>query len=74
MLSNVFMCTPIRYFWNTSIAGKCMNEMAVWFANAAINIVTDIAVFLLPMPALKQLQLPARQKYGLMGVFALGGL
>lgn len=34
---------------------------------------TDIAVTVLPLPVLKSLQLPARQRYILMGVFGLGG-
>ncbi|KAF4551619.1 Hypothetical protein D9617_13g101210 [Elsinoe fawcettii] len=74
IFANMFMCTPIPYFWNRGIAGgKCLDTTAVWFANAGINIVTDIIIFLLPMPALKALQLPKKQKIGLMFVFALGG-
>lgn len=75
VLSNAFLCTPVAYFWDTGIAGgHCMSMQAVWFANASINIVTDVLIFALPMPALKQLQLRRRQKLCLMGVFALGGL
>jgi hypothetical protein len=48
--------------------------MALWFTFAATSIVTDLAIWLLPMPVLKSLQLPRKQKYSLMGVFALGGL
>ncbi|TKX22297.1 hypothetical protein C1H76_5587 [Elsinoe australis] len=74
IFGNVSMCTPIPSYWNHTIANShCMSNTAVWFSNAAINIVTDIAIFLLPMPALKQLQLPKKQKIGLMLVFALGG-
>jgi hypothetical protein len=43
------------------------------FANAGVNIMTDIAVATLPLPFLNQLQLPNRQRYALMIVFALGG-
>ena len=35
---------------------------------------TDIAVGVLPIPLLKELQLPNRQRYALIVVFALGGL
>ncbi|PNS15537.1 hypothetical protein CAC42_796 [Sphaceloma murrayae] len=70
----VFMCKPIPYFWNRAIpGGHCIDSKAAWFANAGINIVTDFVIFLLPMPALKKLQLPKKQKIGLMLVFALGG-
>lgn len=39
-----------------------------------MNIATDIAIGLLPLPVLKQLQLPKRQRIALMVVFGLGGL
>lgn len=44
------------------------------FTNAGINIVTDIATAALPIPVLKSLQLPKRQKVALMAVFGLGGV
>lgn len=74
VLSTLFMCAPVSFFWNKNQKGHCLNQAAVWFTNAALNILTDFAVFLLPMPCLKELHLPRRQKYGLMAVFALGGL
>jgi hypothetical protein len=38
-----------------------------------MNILTDIAVAVLPLPFLRQLQLNKRSKIALMLVFALGG-
>ena len=38
-----------------------------------INIGTDIAIGILPLPVLKRLELPKRQKIALMIVFGLGG-
>ncbi|KAK4506774.1 hypothetical protein PRZ48_000507 [Zasmidium cellare] len=69
----VFACTPIAYFWDQSIGGHCLDRFAVWFANAGINIATDVITAILPLPVLKQLELPKRQRYALMTVFALGG-
>lgn len=37
-----------------------------------MNIITDIAIFIVPMPVLKELQLPKRQRMALMIVFGLG--
>lgn len=39
---------------------------------AAINLVTDFVIFSLPLPVIRSLQLPKRQKVLLMGVFCLG--
>jgi hypothetical protein len=50
-----------------------MSRYVSWYFNAGSNIVTDIAIMILPMPVIKNLSLPCRQKYLLMGVFAMGG-
>ena len=72
---SIFMCNPVQYFWDRSILnGHCFNELAFWFSNAALNIITDIITIAIPMPMLKSLNIPKRQKFALMGVFALGGL
>lgn len=44
------------------------------FSNAAMNIVTDTATTVLPLPVLKSLNLPKRQRYILMVVFGMGGV
>lgn len=74
LLTNLLMCHPVAKFWDSSLEGKCISQLVVWFLNASLNIVTDAIIFILPLPALQKLQLPTRQKYGLMGVFALGAL
>ncbi|EMC96856.1 hypothetical protein BAUCODRAFT_41690, partial [Baudoinia panamericana UAMH 10762] len=71
--SAVFACSPISFFWNPMQEGHCLNRFAVWFANAGMNIVTDVATALLPLPVLKSLELPPRQKHVLLVIFALGG-
>lgn len=71
---STFMCLPVAYFWDKTIDGHCMNQLAFWFSNAALNICTDLIVFGFPMPLLKRLQLPKNQKIGLMIIFAFGGL
>ncbi|EMF11630.1 uncharacterized protein SEPMUDRAFT_149566 [Sphaerulina musiva SO2202] len=72
--SALFACWPIQHFWNPSIPGACLNRLAVWFSNAAMNIITDIATTILPLPVLKSLNLPKRQRYVLMFVFGMGGV
>lgn len=54
--------------------GFCFDKKALWFSNSAIHILTDLLILIYPMPVLKSLQLPRRQKFALMAVFALGGL
>ncbi|KAL4909009.1 hypothetical protein BDW74DRAFT_76273 [Aspergillus multicolor] len=65
-------CIPVAKFWDPSIDGYCLDKKALWFSNSGIHIFTDIALLLFPMPVLKNLQLPRRQRFALMAVFALG--
>ncbi|KIW24041.1 uncharacterized protein PV07_09780 [Cladophialophora immunda] len=74
ILTSCFSCWPVAYYWDKSIkGGHCVDLMAFWFSFSGFNIVTDLAVWVLPMPVLKSLQLPRKQKISLIAVFALGG-
>jgi hypothetical protein len=69
-----FICTPDASRLDEAVPKVCLNVSAFWYANAAFNIVTDILICVLPIPVLMTLQLPRKEKYSLMAVFALGGL
>ncbi|PVH98540.1 hypothetical protein DM02DRAFT_566160, partial [Periconia macrospinosa] len=74
LFGSVFICYPVAYFWDNSIkGGKCLNRYGVWFSTAGLNILTDFALIILPMPVLQSMALPKKQKRALMFVFALGG-
>ncbi|KAJ5773208.1 hypothetical protein N7457_008104 [Penicillium paradoxum] len=66
-------CVPLAKFWDDTVPGFCFNKKALWFSNSAIHILTDILILIYPMPVLRSLQLPRKQKLALMAVFALGG-
>ncbi|KAH7337358.1 hypothetical protein BKA66DRAFT_435411 [Pyrenochaeta sp. MPI-SDFR-AT-0127] len=72
IFGSIFACVPVRAFWTREPA-KCINQFAMWFTNAAINILTDFAIIILPMPVIRSLNLARRQKQALMGIFAVGG-
>lgn len=75
IITAIFMCSPVPYFWNKSIpGGRCLPEQPVWFGNGAINIATDLMILILPMPTFSKLNLPKKQKIGLMLVLSLGGM
>ncbi|SPO05143.1 related to integral membrane protein [Cephalotrichum gorgonifer] len=71
-LIGVLMCRPIQGFWDKRIEATCIPNQPQFYINAAGNIATDVAVFLLPMPAIRHLNLPRTQKLLLLGVFSLG--
>jgi len=75
LITAAMSCLPVAFFWDKSVeGGHCINLMAFWFSFASFHILTDLVVWVLPMPVLKSLQLPRKQKYSLIAVFTLGGL
>jgi hypothetical protein len=72
VLGSIFACVPIHAFWTKEQPAKCINQTAMWFTNAGINILTDFAIIILPLPVFQSLNLPQRQKQALIGVFAVG--
>lgn len=74
LLIGIFMCTPIAGFWDKSLNPKCIPNFPQYYINAAGNIITDIMVFVLPMPVIKHLNLPQRQRILLYGIFSIGFL
>ena len=74
VLSAFLNCIPVAKFWNPAIPGHCLSKPGLWFSNASMHIATDLAILIIPIPALAALDLPKRQKVALFVIFALGGL
>ncbi|KAL7629032.1 hypothetical protein AAE478_000550 [Parahypoxylon ruwenzoriense] len=72
VIISIFTCDPISGFWEKSLEPKCIPNLPQWYINAAGNIATDIAIFLLPMPVIGHLNLPKAQRLVLIGIFSLG--
>ncbi|KAM7200189.1 hypothetical protein V8F20_005407 [Naviculisporaceae sp. PSN 640] len=72
-------CVPLQAYWrwdlmfgpNGEIKATCL-PYQIWWMNAALHLASDLVIIALPMPILSTLKLPKRQKYALVGVFALG--
>ena len=67
-------CIPVAKFWDASIEGRCLDNLTIWYVMAGVNLVTDFSIFSMPLPVIRNLQLPRQQKFLLMGVFGLGFL
>ncbi|KAK6838081.1 hypothetical protein PG995_012375 [Apiospora arundinis] len=70
-------CFPPALFWDVEgvVDGECMApgaQQAFYDANGVLNIITDIAIYVAPMPMLWNIQIALRQKIALLGVFGLG--
>ena len=74
VFSSIFGCKPIQAFWTLKQPFHCLDQYAVWFVNGGMNILTDLAIIMLPMPVISKLNLPRGQKHALIAIFAIGGL
>jgi hypothetical protein len=70
----IFQCRPVSGFWDTTGDPVCLPLAPLWYAHAAGNIATDIAITALPLPVLNTLNLPTYEKVLVFGVFSLGFL
>ena len=71
-LGVIFMCSPIRKFWNPTLSGHCSDAYAIIVVSAAFNVVSNIATVFLPVRAIWQLQMPTKRKIGVSAVFMAG--
>jgi hypothetical protein len=74
--SLLFACKPIAASWNPLLLGTavCINRGAIYIAQAVIGIVTDVLLLGLPIPTVLKLQMPNKQKIGLVGIFGIGSM
>ncbi|KAJ8107083.1 hypothetical protein OPT61_g9108 [Boeremia exigua] len=71
LLVLIFSCTPVRKAWNPVLPGRCHNS-AAGYISGTVNLITDIAVLLLPVIGVLQLQMDKRKKAAVGAVFTTG--
>lgn len=74
IFETTFICLPVSAWWDEAIKGHCLDRSLVWVINGGLVLGIDLAILIIPMPALNSLKLPRRKRFGLMSVFALGSL
>ena len=65
-------CIPIERSWDSDVDGTCINLVAFSYFTNITNLVTDIWVFLLPLPIIFGLHVNRKRKLEIAGVFAIG--
>ncbi|GJC77167.1 integral membrane protein [Colletotrichum tofieldiae] len=71
----IFQCSPVQAAYDITILAaekKCIDVNAFYLANAAVNILTDLLTYTLPIPLVIKLQVPKQQKVGLGVILCLG--
>jgi MFS family permease len=68
---NIFQCRPVRAAFDRD-TGTCIDVVSLYLSSAPINVLTDLAILLLPLPILTRLRLEFRQKVALVATFTVG--
>ncbi|KAK4042788.1 hypothetical protein C8A01DRAFT_33183 [Parachaetomium inaequale] len=73
----IFQCMPLEANWEAWRLGysepfQCINVSYFAIAAAGLNILQELMLITLPMPALAQLEMSRRAKLSAVGLFALG--
>ena len=74
MLVQIMACLPREKLWNPKVPGRCINIPHLLVTVAAVNIVSDVSILVLPLGKVWQLRISARRKIGVSAVFAAGVL
>lgn len=71
---NIFQCNPVSAaIWSQEMdTATCTDIVTIYLSSAPVNLITDIAIFLLPVPILTKLRLPRKQKIILIITFSFG--
>ncbi|KAF1918110.1 hypothetical protein BDU57DRAFT_187414 [Ampelomyces quisqualis] len=65
-------CRPLNAYWDATIKGQCLTMVTfVYFTNVS-NLITDICIFLMPIPMIWHLQLQTKKKLLLSFIFCIG--
>ena len=71
----MFQCTPFAFNWDKTVAsGKCFNIQAFANSSSVPNILSDIAVLILPLRTVWGLKISVGRRIGLLFIFLTGSL
>lgn len=71
----IFQCRPVAFFWNRTIpGGRCVNTRDFFMYGSLPNILTDIALLILPIPLVWSLHTTTNVKVGLTCTFLTGSM
>ncbi|KZL74142.1 integral membrane protein [Colletotrichum tofieldiae] len=70
----LFHCQPIRTNWDPYSPGECLNSAILYMAIAVSNIVSDVILFVIPIPMVLRLQMRPAVKVGAVLMFGIASM
>ncbi|KAI1340367.1 hypothetical protein F5Y15DRAFT_56012 [Xylariaceae sp. FL0016] len=69
-----FQCIPYQKIWDITLPGHCLVKSKVEITSAAIHLVSDLIILVLPQSVIWSLQMSLKQRLGVSIIFSLGVL
>jgi len=73
-MGTIFQCRPVSAVFDLMIpaGAQCTDVLTIYLASVPLNLITDLALLLLPMPIITAMRLPRKQKIILVVTFSAG--
>lgn len=66
------VCRPLNAYWDRTVHGTCLTIITFTYFTNISNLITDIWIFLMPVPMIWHLQLQTKKKLLLSLIFCIG--
>ncbi|KAL8820834.1 MAG: hypothetical protein Q9223_001026 [Gallowayella weberi] len=70
----IFQCKPREKIWLPKTPGKCLDIFGLYIASSVFNIISDLAMYFIPLWKVWHLQISKARKLGISTIFATGSL
>ncbi|KAI1198159.1 hypothetical protein F5X97DRAFT_342852 [Nemania serpens] len=70
--SNLFTCYPVTALIESFYGNKCIDAVPMWLSVVATDLIVDVAILIMPIPMVLRLQLPLKDRLGVLGMLLLG--
>lgn len=70
--TQLFGCSPRSKYWIPDTPGHCISYTKAGLAYGSMNIASDLLIFTLPLPIVWRLQLPLKERLGVLLIFMSG--
>ena len=70
----IAQCLPIQHYWQRLGPGHCIRSSNFYIVLDSVDLATDLAILVLPIPSIWQIQIRQSRKISLSVVFSLGSM
>ena len=72
--TQIFTCYPVAKYWRTELPGHCNFTTKPAYVYGSLNFITDLMIFVLPLPMVWRIKLSLKEKFEVSVIFMLGSL